>query len=100
MVRGLHPFFTEKFDIAYHPRYAMLDECDREHNTYYLEENLSTVKETEYVDMSAFFAEESEAATEKTVDIVFVSGDTDHAMTEQEMLISEKLRKFTGIYAI
>ena len=40
MVRGLHPFFTEKFDIVNHPRYSMLDECDPDNNTYYLEKNL------------------------------------------------------------
>ncbi|MBO6309830.1 MAG: type IV secretory system conjugative DNA transfer family protein [Oribacterium sp.] len=99
MVRGLHPFFTEKFDIVNHPRYAMLDEYDRDHNTYYLEKNLTTIKETEYVDLSSFFAEDSNATSESTVDIVFVSGDTDKKMTKKEMFISEKLMKFKEIYA-
>ncbi|MCR5805524.1 MAG: type IV secretory system conjugative DNA transfer family protein [Oscillospiraceae bacterium] len=99
MVRGLHPFFTEKFDIVNHPRYAMLDEYDRDHNTYYLEKNLTTIKETEYVDLSSFFAEDSNATPESTVDIVFVSGDTDKKMTKKEMFISEKLMKFKEIYA-
>ena len=42
MVRGLHPFLTEKFNITNHSRYNMLDEADKEHNTYYLEENIRT----------------------------------------------------------
>ena len=99
MVRGLHPFFTEKFDIANHPRYAMLDECDPEKNTYYLEENLTTVKETEYVDFEAFFAEKSDKTAANFVDIVFVSGDVDHVMDENEMIISERLAQFKEIYA-
>ena len=100
MVRGLHPFFTEKFDITNHPRYHMLDECDPQNNTYFLEDNLNTVKETEYVDFQAFFAEESKGTADNIVDIVFVSGDTDHPMTRQEMIISEKLKDFVGIYCV
>ena len=100
MIRGLHPFYTEKFDIADHPRYAMLDECDREHNTYFLEQNLETVRETEYVDLSSFFAEQSDTPAGETVDIVFVGGEADKKMTEQEMNISEKLGKFTEIYTM
>ena len=57
------------------------------------------LKETEYVDLSSFFAENSNATSESTVDIVFVSGDTDKKMTKKEMFISEKLMKFKEIYA-
>ena len=78
----------------------MLDEYDPENNTYYLEKNLNTVKETEYVDFAAFFAEESKGTADKVVDIVFVSGDTDHPMSRQEMVIAEKLKAFSGIYCV
>ena len=64
-----------------------------------IEKNLTTIKETEYVDLSSFFAEDSNATSESTVDIVFVSGDTDKKMTKKEMFISEKLMKFKEIYA-
>ena len=99
MVRGLHPFFTQKFDIANHPRYSMLDECDRENNTYYLEENLNTVKETEYVSFEEFFdAKKENSSDDETVEIVFVSGEGKRRMTKEEMMISEKFREFTEIY--
>ena len=99
MVRGLHPFFTQKFDIANHPRYSMLDECDRENNTYYLEENLNTVKETEYVSFEEFFdAKKENTSDDETVEIVFVSGEEKRRMTKEEMMISEKFREFTEIY--
>ena len=100
MVRGLHPFFTEKFDISDHPRYAMLDECDLDNNTYYLEKNLDTVKETEFVDFEKFFAEESSKTTDNIVDIVFVNGETDERLTREDMAISERFRDFVGIYCM
>ena len=100
MVRGLHPFFTEKFDISNHPRYAMLDESDPDNNTYYLEKNLNTVKETEYVSFETFFAEESSNTVEDTIEIVFVNGKNNDMLTEQEMIISDRLNEFTGIYTL
>ena len=98
MVRGLHPFFTEKFDITNHPRYNMLDESDPENNTYYLDKNLNTVKETEYVDFGTFFAEESNEMTNNIVNIVFVNGETNERMTSEEAAISDRFKDFTGIY--
>ena len=97
MVRGLHPFFTHKFDIVNHPRYSMLDEADRENNTYYLEENLDTLKETEFVSFEDFFADDKKAKDENVVEIVFVSGK--QKMSREEMAISERLDGLTDIYA-
>lgn len=97
MVRGLHPFFTHKFDIVNHPRYSMLDEADRENNTYYLEESLDTLKETEYVSFEDFFDDDKNADAENIVEIVFVSGT--QKMSREEMAISDKLKDLTEIYA-
>ena len=68
MVRGLHPFMTAKFDITNHPRYSMLDEADKANNTYYLEENINTVRETEYVDFTKFYDNEI-ASPDSTIEI-------------------------------
>ncbi|MCR5807902.1 MAG: TraM recognition domain-containing protein, partial [Oscillospiraceae bacterium] len=100
MVRGLHPFFTEKFDITNHPRYHMLDESDPENNTYFLDENLDTVKETEFVDFEKFFAEESSDTSDNIVDIVFVNGETGEHMTKEDIVISDMFSDFVGIYCV
>ena len=78
----------------------MLDESDPDNNTYYLEKNLNTVKETEYVSFETFFAEESSNTVEDTVEIVFVNGKNNDRFTEQEMIISDRLSEFTGIYTL
>ena len=75
----------------------MLDECDRENNTYYLEENLDTLKETEFVSFEDFFADDKKAKNENVVEIVFVSGK--QKMSREEMAISERLDGLTDIYA-
>ena len=75
----------------------MLDECDKENNTYYLEENLDTLKETEFVSFEDFFADDKKAKDESIVEIVFVSGK--QKMSREEMAISERLDDLTDIYA-
>ncbi len=52
------------------------------------------------MDLSSFFAEQSDTPAGETVDIVFVGSEADKKMTEQEMNISEKLGKFTEIYTM
>ncbi len=47
LIRGMRPFRTDKFDLVNHPRYSMLDEADKQHNTYYLSENIHTKEEEE-----------------------------------------------------
>ena len=51
LIRGMRPFRTDKFDITNHPRYNMLDEADREHNsnTYNLTD-IDTEEELEVVE--------------------------------------------------
>ncbi|MGN0691364.1 MAG: VirD4-like conjugal transfer protein, CD1115 family, partial [Oscillospiraceae bacterium] len=51
LIRGMRPFRTDKFDILNHPRYNMLDEADREHNsnTYNLTD-IDTKEELEVVE--------------------------------------------------
>ena len=51
LIRGLRPFKTDKFDIVNHPRYNMLDEADKENNTYYLDENITTAEESEIMEL-------------------------------------------------
>ena len=65
MVRGLYPFFTNKFNLSEHPRYAELGEGwkpDAEKGetasdnpyVYYLDRNVNTQPETEYIDLNEF----------------------------------------------
>lgn len=78
MVRGLHPFMTAKFDIINHPRYNMLDEADKDNNTYYIEENIKTAPEepeTEYISCTRFYGGESEVRSSENIEIGFVSGE-------------------------
>ena len=83
MVRGLPPFFTPKFDVSNHPRYSMLDEADPANNTYYLENEIETVKETELADFSCMFlAEKSEGVSDTEVECRIIGGEDNPANTE------------------
>lgn len=55
LIRGMRPFRTDKFDILNHPRYNMLDEADKEHNsnTY----NLTDIDTSEELEIIEGFAE-------------------------------------------
>ena len=105
MVRGLHPFYTAKFDISNHPRYGMLDEADRENNTFYLEENIFTVKETEIIDFSEFYESKERTDAAEKVEIRFVGGDTEKTSRYGDLMsdipeeIRNKFKDFTDIYS-
>ena len=105
MVRGLHPFLTAKFDIANHPRYNMLDEADSSRNTYYLEDNIFTEAETEYVDFTEFYDNEELSDTSALIDVQYISGTDGKTASAADIMsdipesIREKLSEFTGVYA-
>ncbi|MCI7349937.1 MAG: type IV secretory system conjugative DNA transfer family protein [Ruminococcus sp.] len=103
MVRGLHPFMTAKFDITNHPRYDMLDEADKEHNTYYLEDNIKTAEEPEIIDLSEFFGGDGGYDTE-TIEIGLVTSDNELVVPLPDLMedipdeIKERLKEITGVY--
>lgn len=105
MVRGLHPFMTAKFDITNHPRYSMLDEADKANNTYYLEENICTVRETEYVDFTEFYGSEI-TSPDSTIEIGYITSDNEIIKSATELMddIPENIRQIfgnvTGIYTV
>ena len=55
LIRGMRPFRTDKFDIANHPRYGMLDEVNKIKNTYYLSENIHTKEEEEILNLGEVY---------------------------------------------
>lgn len=59
LVRGMRPFKTDKFDIANHERYFMLDESNSDENTYYLEKNIYTEEKTEIVYIGEEYIEDN-----------------------------------------
>ena len=104
MVRGLHPFMTAKFDITNHPRYHMLDEADKERNTFYLEENVKTVPETEYVDFSCLY-EGNPIDPAGTIEIDYITSDNEIIRSAAELMddipdnIRDRLKDIDGVYA-
>lgn len=93
MVRGLYPFFTNKFNLSEHPRYAELGE-DWKPNAekgeaasdnpyvYYLDRYVETQPETEFIDFSEFI-DTGEAVGSDTLKLRFVTSDDDGAEIEQ-----------------
>ena len=59
LVRGMRPFKTDKFDIANHERYFMLDESNSDENTYYLEKNIYAEEKTEIVYIGEEYIEDN-----------------------------------------
>ncbi len=96
---------TAKFDITNHPRYSMLDEADKANNTYYLEENINTVRETEYVDFTKFYDNEI-ASPDSTIEIGYITSDNEIIKSASELMddIPENIRQIfgnvTGIYTV
>lgn len=78
LIRGMRPFRTDKFDIVNHPRYGMLDEADKQNNTYYLSENMKTAEESEIVDLGDYDTGET-TGTDNThiLTVSFVSSEND-----------------------
>lgn len=104
MVRGLHPFMTAKFDIQSHPRYNMLDEADKHKNTYYLEDNIKTKPETEYVDFSRFY-DNGTIEPDNTIEIGYVTSNNEIIKSAADLMsdipqdIREIFSDITGVYA-
>ena len=112
MVRGLPPFFTHKFDIANHPRYAELGECwkpsegqSETDNPYIfiLEDNMFTLPETEYIELGDFI-DTGIADDSNIVEVRCVFPDEEQTVTEEEIMadipyeIREKFRGCTEIF--
>ena len=111
MVRGLPPFFTHKFDIANHPRYAELGEhwkpSEGQSETenpyiYILEDNMFTLPETEYIELGDFI-DTGIADDSNIVEVRCVFSD-ESEITEEELMadipyeIREKFRGCTEIF--
>ncbi|MGN0586133.1 MAG: VirD4-like conjugal transfer protein, CD1115 family [Oscillospiraceae bacterium] len=104
MVCGLHPFLTAKFDITNHPRYNMLDEADKEHNTYYLEENIRTEEETVPIDLSEFY-DDGDIDVSEVIEIGYITSDNKIIIPPPDLMddipddIRDRLKDIVGIYA-
>lgn len=107
MVRGLPPFFTHKFDISNHPRYAELGErwkpaegqkeLDNPY-IYILEDKMFTVPETEYIELTDFIST-GDADETNMVEVRCVFSDEEPTITEEEMMADvpyEIRKKFKG----
>lgn len=105
MVRGLHPFMTAKFDITNHPRYDMLDEADKKHNTYYLEENISTMEETIPIDLSEFY-DEGDIDASEVIEIGYITSDNKIVIPPPDLMenipdeIRDRLSDVVGVYVV
>lgn len=79
LIRGMRPFRTDKFDLVNHPRYSMLDEADKQHNTYYLSENIHTAEEQETLVFDVYDPGEATTGADntQTITINFVSSEND-----------------------
>lgn len=112
MVRGLPPFFTHKFDIANHPRYAELGErwkaTDGQSETenpyiYILEDNMFTLPETEYIELGDFI-DTGIADDSNIVEVRCVFPDEEQTVIEEEIMadipyeIREKFKGCTEIF--
>lgn len=107
MVRGLPPFFTHKFDISNHPRYAELGERWKpsEGQTdldnpyiYILEDKMFTVPETEYIELTDFIST-GDADEANMVEVRCVFSDEEPTITEEEIMADvpyEIRKKFKG----
>lgn len=111
MVRGLPPFFTHKFDIANHPRYAELGErwkpAEGQSETdnpyiFILEDNMFTLPETEYIELGDFI-DTGIADDSNIVEVRCVFSD-ESEITEEELMadipyeIREKFKGCTEIF--
>ena len=111
MVRGLPPFFTHKFDIANHPKYAELGErwkpSEGQSETdnpyiFILEDNMFTLPETEYIELGDFI-DTGIADDSNIVEVRCVFSD-ESEITEEELMsdipyeIREKFKGCTEIF--
>lgn len=118
MVRGLYPFFTNKFNLSEHPRYGELGE-DWQPDTekgetksdnpyiYYLDRYVETLPEVEYIDFSEFLDSE-DGEKINSIKLRFVTSDAEGAEIEPPVSIMEdisyeirqKLECCTELYSI
>lgn len=104
MVRGLHPFMTAKFDITNHPRYDMLDEADKEHNTYYLEENIRTSEETIPIELTEFY-DDGDVDVSEEIEIGYITSDNKIVIPPPDLMddisdeVRDRLRDIVCVYA-
>lgn len=77
LIRGMRPFRTDKFDIANHPRYGMLDEVNKIKNTYYISENIHTKEEEEILNLGEVYDTGETVGINNigTITVNFVSSD-------------------------
>lgn len=118
MVRGLYPFFTEKFNLTYHPRYEELGEGWKPNEQkgetavdnpymYYLDRYVEIVPETEFIDFGEFIGE-GDNTVSKTLRLRFVTSDDDGEIIEpmEDILrnipkgIREKFEHCTELYSV
>lgn len=100
MVRGLYPFFTNKFNLSEHPRYSELGEDwkpDTEKGetasdnpyAYYLDRYVETQSETEFIDFSEFI-DTGGAVGADTLKLRFVTSDDEGAeIAQPESIMSD-----------
>ena len=100
MVRGLYPFFTNKFNLSEHPRYSELGEewkPDTEKGetasdnpyAYYLDRYVETQSETEFIDFSEFI-DTGGAVGADTLKLRFVTSDDEGAeIAQPESIMSD-----------
>lgn len=90
MIRGMPPFLTPKFEITNHRRYNMLDEVNKERNSYYVEREITT-ETPAFIDFEDFFDDNELPAEIAGYNISIMSDEDDPIMTVKD------LREYAGI---
>lgn len=87
LIRGMRPFRTDKFDLVNHPRYSMLDESDKQHNTYYLSENIHTKEEEETLNFGEVYDTGDTVGMNNigTITVSYVSSDNNVVVPLSEL---------------
>lgn len=87
LIRGMRPFRTDKFDLVNHPRYSMLDEADKQHNTYYLSENIHTKEEEETLNFGEIYDTGDTVGMNNigTITVSYVSSDNNVVVPLSEL---------------
>ncbi len=104
MVRGLHPFMTAKFDITNHPRYDMIDEADKEHNTFFLEDNITTEEEIISIDLSEFY-DDGDIDTSEVIEIGYITSDNKIVVPPPDLMdgipdeVRERVKDIVAVFA-
>lgn len=100
MVRGLHPFFTHKFNLNMHPRYSELGEDwkpdtskgeTKDDNPYvfYINKNIFTDEEIEIIDFKNFFTAEKFEDSSDVCNIRFAVSDGNDIMISYSDIMSD-----------